>query len=96
MTTPINEIQTNLTTRNSTQKLLLEMGFELLEIWNKDSGEEYEIWEHKITKSRTKVNIVNKKSKIKLTRGRKVKKTGFKKAIVTLKKGQNIDLTTGI
>ena len=44
----------------------------------------------------TKVNIVNKKSKIKLTRGRKVKKTGFKKAIVTLKKGQNIDLTTGI
>ncbi len=44
----------------------------------------------------TKVNIVNKKSKIKLTRGRKVKKPGFKKAIVTLKKGQNIDLTTGI
>ncbi len=44
----------------------------------------------------TKVNIVNKKTKIKLTRGRKVKKSGFKKAIVTLKKGQNIDLTTGI
>ena len=40
MTTPINEIQTNLTSRNNTQKLLLEMGFELLEIWNKDSGEE--------------------------------------------------------
>ena len=44
----------------------------------------------------TKVNIVNKKSKIKSTRGRKVKIPGFKKAIVTLKKGQNIDLTTGI
>ena len=44
----------------------------------------------------TKVNIVNKKSKIKTTRGRKVKISGFKKAIVTLKKGQNIDLTTGI
>tara|TARA_B100000073_G_C23527483_1_gene490619 strand:- start:399 stop:695 length:297 start_codon:yes stop_codon:yes gene_type:complete len=44
----------------------------------------------------TKVNIVNKKSKIKSTRGRKVKISGFKKAIVTLKKGQNIDLTTGI
>tara|TARA_B100000029_G_C16812668_1_gene681054 strand:- start:109 stop:405 length:297 start_codon:yes stop_codon:yes gene_type:complete len=43
-----------------------------------------------------KVNIVNKKAKIKSTRGRKVKVTGFKKAIVTLKKGQNIDLTTGI
>tara|TARA_B100001121_G_C18606148_1_gene581925 strand:+ start:164 stop:460 length:297 start_codon:yes stop_codon:yes gene_type:complete len=44
----------------------------------------------------TKVNIVNKKTKVKSTRGRKVKIPGFKKAIVTLKKGQNIDLTTGI
>tara|TARA_B100000035_G_C20798212_1_gene464258 strand:+ start:214 stop:507 length:294 start_codon:yes stop_codon:yes gene_type:complete len=44
----------------------------------------------------TKVNIVNKKTKIKSVRGKKVKKPGFKKAIVTLKKGQNIDLTTGI
>ena len=43
-----------------------------------------------------KVNIVNKKTKTKSTRGRKVKIPGFKKAIVTLKKGQNIDLTTGI
>ena len=44
----------------------------------------------------TKINIINKKSKIKLTRGRKVKVSGFKKAVVTIKKGQNIDLTTGI
>ena len=44
----------------------------------------------------TKINIINKKSKIKITRGRKVKVAGFKKAIITLKKGQNIDLTTGI
>ena len=44
----------------------------------------------------TKINIINKKSKIKLTRGRKIKVPGFKKAIVTIKKGQNIDLTTGI
>jgi len=44
----------------------------------------------------TKINIINKKSKIKITRGKKVKVSGFKKAIVTLKKGQNIDLTTGI
>ena len=43
-----------------------------------------------------KVNIINKKTRIKLTRGRKVKVTGYKKAIITLKKGQNIDLTTGI
>ncbi len=44
----------------------------------------------------TKVNIINKKTRIKLTRGKKVKVKGFKKAIITLKKGQNIDLTTGI
>ena len=43
-----------------------------------------------------KINIINKKSKIKNTRGRKVKISGFKKALITLKKGQNIDLTTGI
>ena len=44
----------------------------------------------------TKINIINKKDRTKLTRGRKVKVSGFKKAIVTLKKGQSIDLTTGI
>jgi len=44
----------------------------------------------------TKINIINKKSKIKITRGRKVRVAGFKKAIITIKKGQNIDLTTGI
>tara|TARA_Y100000590_G_C15691533_1_gene1003548 strand:- start:205 stop:498 length:294 start_codon:yes stop_codon:yes gene_type:complete len=44
----------------------------------------------------TKINIINKKSRFKVTRGRKVKVKGFKKAIITLKKGQNIDLTTGI
>ena len=43
-----------------------------------------------------KVNIINKKKKTKLVRGRKVSKKGFKKAIITLKKGQSIDLTTGI
>ena len=44
----------------------------------------------------TKVNIINKQSRTKFTRGRKVKVSGFKKAIITLKKGQSIDLTTGI
>ena len=44
----------------------------------------------------TKVNIINKQNRTKLTRGRKVKISGLKKAIITLKKGQNIDLTTGI
>ena len=44
----------------------------------------------------TKVNIINNKTRIKVTRGKKVRVKGFKKAIITLKKGQNIDLTTGI
>ena len=44
----------------------------------------------------TKVNIINKKNRIKNTRGKKIKIKGYKKAIITLKKGQNIDLTTGI
>ena len=43
-----------------------------------------------------KVNIINKQSRKKITRGKKVKIKGYKKAIVTLKKGQSIDLTTGI
>ena len=43
-----------------------------------------------------KINIINKQSRTKLTRGKKVKVSGFKKAIITLKKGQSIDLTTGI
>ena len=43
-----------------------------------------------------KINIINKKHRVKQTRGRKVKISGFKKAIITLKKGQSIDLTTGI
>ena len=44
----------------------------------------------------TKINIVNKQNRTKITRGKKVKVQGFKKAIITLKKGQSIDLTTGI
>ena len=44
----------------------------------------------------TKINIINKRSREKITRGRKIKVKGYKKAIITLKKGQNIDLTTGI
>ena len=44
----------------------------------------------------TKINIINKQNRTKLTRGKKVRVSGFKKAIITLKKGQSIDLTTGI
>ena len=44
----------------------------------------------------TKINIINKQPRDKITRGRRVKVKGYKKAIVTLKKGQTIDLTAGI
>ena len=43
-----------------------------------------------------KVNIINKKSKTKIKQGKISTKTGYKKAVITLKKGQSIDLTTGI
>ena len=44
----------------------------------------------------TKINIINKRTRVKSERGKKVSKKGYKKAIITLKKGQSIDLTTGI
>ena len=43
-----------------------------------------------------KINTVNLRGKTKLVKGKKSKKPGYKKAIITLKKGQSIDLTTGI
>ena len=43
-----------------------------------------------------KVNTIKINGKSKLVRGRKTVKPGYKKAIVTLKKGQNIDLATGV
>ena len=43
-----------------------------------------------------KVNTINLKGKTKFIRGKKSYKTGYKKAVVTLKKGQSIDLATGI
>ena len=43
-----------------------------------------------------KVNIINKKTKKKIKQGKLATKSGYKKAIITLKKGQSIDLATGI
>ena len=43
-----------------------------------------------------KVNTINLKGKTKSARGKKYKRPGYKKAIITLKKGQSIDLATGI
>ena len=43
-----------------------------------------------------KINTINIKGKSKLIKNKRSFKTGYKKAIVTLKKGQSIDLATGI
>ena len=43
-----------------------------------------------------KINTLQQKGKSKLIKNKKVFKPGYKKAIVTLKKGQSIDLATGI
>ena len=42
-----------------------------------------------------KVNIINQKSKLKIKQGKNLLRAVIK-AIITLKKGQSIDLTTGI
>ena len=43
-----------------------------------------------------KINTINLKGKTKLVRNKKSTSPGYKKAIVTLKKGQSIDLATGV
>ena len=43
-----------------------------------------------------KINTINLKGKTKIVKNKKAYKSGYKKAIVTLKKGQSIDLATGI
>jgi large subunit ribosomal protein L23 len=43
-----------------------------------------------------KINTINMKGKVKLVKNKKSFKPGYKKAIITLKKGQSIDLATGI
>ncbi|MDA9646208.1 50S ribosomal protein L23 [Candidatus Pelagibacter sp.] len=44
----------------------------------------------------TRINIINKQNRKVIKRGKKVNIQGYKKAIITLKKGQSIDLTSGI
>ena len=43
-----------------------------------------------------KVNTLISRGKTKIVRGKTVNKPSSKKAVVTLKKGQSIDLSTGI
>ena len=43
-----------------------------------------------------KINTVNIREKVKMVRNKKAYKSGYKKAIITLKKGQTIDLSTRI
>ena len=44
----------------------------------------------------TKINTITMKGKRKIVKGKSVKKKTFKKAIITLQKGQSIDMTTGL
>jgi len=43
-----------------------------------------------------KVNTILSKPRVKMVRGKVGSKTGYKKAIVTLKEGQTIDMTVGV
>ena len=43
-----------------------------------------------------KINTINLKGKTKMVRNKKATTPGYKKAIITLKKGQSIDLSSGI
>ena len=43
-----------------------------------------------------KINTINLKGKSKIVKNKKTFKPGYKKAIITLKKGQSIDLATGV
>ena len=43
-----------------------------------------------------KINTINLKGVTKIIRNKKTFKSGYRKAIITLKKGQSIDLSTGI
>ena len=43
-----------------------------------------------------KINTINLKAKTKMVKNKKTFKSGYKKAIITLKKGQSIDLATGV
>ena len=43
-----------------------------------------------------KINTIKLKGVTKMIRNKKTFKSGYKKAIITLKKGQSIDLATGI
>ena len=79
--------------------MILKKGSQVKVITGKDKGKTGEILEIDRKKNRVKIksiNIIKKQSRYKISRGKKIKIQGYKKAIVTLKKGQNIDLSTGI
>ena len=87
LTPVVTEKSTNLSEQN---KIVFEVSNKLNKIIIKKNIE-------KIFKVNVvKVNIINKQPRKKIAKGKKVRIQGYKKAIITLKKGQNIDLTTGI
>jgi len=43
-----------------------------------------------------KINTINANDRFKVVRGKLAKKSGYKKAIITLKEGQSIDIAAGV
>jgi len=87
LTPMLTEKSTNLSAQN---KIVFKVPFKANKVNLKNNIE-------KIFKVNvTKINIINKQNRTKISKGKKVKIHGYKKAIITLKKGQSIDLTTGI
>tara|TARA_Y100001935_G_scaffold200241_1_gene168530 strand:- start:2123 stop:2416 length:294 start_codon:yes stop_codon:yes gene_type:complete len=91
----IDSIRSPIITEKAT--ILSEQNKTVFRVHNKANKENIKKNIEKLFKvSVVKINIINQKSKLKMKQGKKSYKPGYKKAIVTLKKGQSIDLTTGI
>ena len=91
----IDSIRNPIITEKST--ILSEQNKTVFKVHNKANKKSIKKNIEKIFKVNVvKINIINKKTKIKMKQGKKSYKSGYKKAIITLKKGQSIDLSTGI
>ena len=87
-------ISPNITEKSTSLSEFNEIVFKVRKDANKDSIKKNI---EKIFKVNVvKINTINLKGKSKMVKNKKVFKSGYKKAIITLKKGQSIDLATGV
>ena len=92
---PVNEIKSPVITEKATG--LSELNKVVYKVHEGASKQSIKKNIEKIFKVNViKINTIKNKSKTKIVRGRLGKKSGFKKAVVTIKKGQTIDLATGV